>query len=82
MVASKFKITGFPHEGTAPSRRCLKVYVAQTFSLRGQADSLSYMIKGEFMTQDYFHARDLLKTSHGNYTIYRLERLPHLLPSG
>jgi len=27
------------------------------------------------MTQDFFNARDVLKTSHGDYTIYRLDKL-------
>jgi aconitate hydratase len=27
------------------------------------------------MTQDFFNARDILKTAHGNYTIYRLDVL-------
>jgi aconitate hydratase len=27
------------------------------------------------MTQDFFNARDVLKTTHGNYVIYRLEKL-------
>jgi aconitate hydratase len=30
------------------------------------------------MTQDFFNARDVLKTPHGDYTIYRLDRLEQI----
>jgi len=33
------------------------------------------MIEGVFMSHDYFNTRSLLKTNHGNYVIYRLDKL-------
>ena len=32
----------------------------------------------KLMTQDYFNTRDVLKTSFGNYVIYRLDKIEKL----